>query len=75
MINCMCSDPECRINGCRTLRLMTRQTYEHPQGGIMPKGCVCPPGSEQTCQRSDCGRKDFQTRTYGTSSATGGVPQ
>jgi hypothetical protein len=23
-----------------------------------PKGCVCPPGSEATCQRSDCGRKD-----------------
>lgn len=22
------------------------------------KGCICPPGSEATCQRSDCGRKD-----------------
>jgi hypothetical protein len=23
-----------------------------------PKGCICPPGSEQTCLRHDCGRKD-----------------
>ena len=35
-----------------------------PYGGVlMPsaqKGCICPPGSEQTCQRRDCGRKDAQ---------------
>lgn len=24
----------------------------------VPKGCICPPGSEKTCQRRDCGRKD-----------------
>jgi hypothetical protein len=28
-----------------------------------PKGCICPPTSEQTCQRSDCGRKDFVIKT------------
>ena len=22
-----------------------------------PKGCICPPTSEQTCLRKDCGRK------------------
>lgn len=22
-----------------------------------PKGCICPPTSEKTCQRWDCGRK------------------
>lgn len=22
-----------------------------------PKGCICPPASEKTCQRIDCGRK------------------
>lgn len=22
-----------------------------------PKGCICPPTSEATCQRPDCGRK------------------
>lgn len=30
----------------------------HPPG---PVGCVCPPGSEQTCQRSNCGRRDGNT--------------
>lgn len=24
----------------------------------IPKGCICPPTAEQTCKRSDCGRKD-----------------
>ena len=24
------------------------------------KGCICPPGSEATCKRSDCGRKDYK---------------
>ena len=23
-----------------------------------PKGCICPPRSEETCRRSDCGRRD-----------------
>jgi hypothetical protein len=27
-------------------------------GWITPKGCICPPGSEATCQRKDCGRKE-----------------
>lgn len=25
---------------------------------LPPKGCICPPGAEGTCQRSDCGRKE-----------------
>ncbi len=29
-----------------------------PVGTVLlpPKGCICPPGSEATCQRIDCGR-------------------
>lgn len=27
------------------------------------KGCVCPPGSELTCRRKDCGRKDCSPMT------------
>jgi hypothetical protein len=30
-------------------------------GWITPKGCICPPGSEATCQRKDCGRKEPTT--------------
>jgi hypothetical protein len=26
--------------------------------GPPPKGCICPPGSEKTCERWDCGRKN-----------------
>jgi hypothetical protein len=25
---------------------------------LPPKGCICPPTSEKTCERWDCGRKD-----------------
>lgn len=35
-------------NGCR------------PAG--IAKGCICPPGSEATCRRSDCGRKDAKSQ-------------
>jgi hypothetical protein len=27
------------------------------QIALPPKGCICPPTSEMTCQRIDCGRK------------------
>lgn len=30
---------------------------EAPAYAIPPKGCICPPGSNLTCQRWDCGRK------------------
>lgn len=46
-----------------------------PVGTILlpPKGCICPPGSEATCKRSDCGRKD-QRYTTGTAYGTGETP-
>jgi hypothetical protein len=25
----------------------------------LPKGCICPAGSDVTCQRPDCGRKPY----------------
>lgn len=25
---------------------------------VLPKGCICPPGAEETCKRSDCGRHE-----------------
>ena len=36
----------------------TRWTQNHgDQAATIARGCVCPPTSEQTCQRWDCGRK------------------
>lgn len=29
----------------------------------LPKGCICPPASEKTCQRKDCGRRDWPARS------------
>ncbi len=58
-MNCMCSDPWCRVNGCRAYRQMVQ-----PAGyGAITKGCICPPGSAATCKRSDCGRRDY---SFGT---------
>lgn len=34
-----------------------------PQITFPSKGCICPPGSEETCKRSDCGRRDPQITT------------
>lgn len=31
-----------------------------------PKGCICPPTSEKTCLRWDCGRKPAQITGAGT---------
>ena len=33
---------------------------------LPPKGCICPPTAEKTCQRWDCGRKSPQVTTSGT---------
>jgi hypothetical protein len=33
-------------------------SFPYPSIPPIPKGCICPPGSETTCQRKDCGRKD-----------------
>lgn len=30
-----------------------------------PKGCICPPTSEQTCERPDCGRKLWKPSAAG----------
>ena len=29
------------------------------------KGCICPPTSEQTCKRPDCGRKPYERAAGG----------
>jgi hypothetical protein len=35
-----------------------------------PKGCICPPTAEQTCQRWDCGRKSVPVSVTGTITTT-----
>lgn len=64
-INCCCSSPDCLANGCRQLREAARNSIY--QVAPPPKGCICPPGSEATCQRGDCGRKNISVSATGVS--------
>ena len=43
--------PACVLRGCQ--QAMSHQQYVAP-----PRGCICPPTSEQTCQSPTCPRKD-----------------
>lgn len=45
--------------GCSGACRWQPQTPEQQRGfaDLPAKGCICPPGSEKTCQRWDCGRK------------------
>ena len=61
---CCCSDPDCRLNGCKMMRPSPVMSPPFGTIGIIhhtPVGCVCPPTSEQTCQNSDCPRQDVKT--------------
>lgn len=37
------------------------QYYVQPMYGGIPKGCICPPKSEKTCEAEDCPRKKQYT--------------
>ena len=54
---CMCSDPDCRLHGCKQMR--SHPIIQSPWA-IPPElvGCICPPTSEQTCQRTNCPRQN-----------------
>lgn len=60
MYTCWCADPYCRVNGCRIANDLRKQPAPERVPLVIPpvpKGCVCPPTSEQTCQNPQCGRK------------------
>ena len=47
MTACACALPDCLQNGC----------IRHRQAAVTLRGCICPPTSEITCKRWDCGRR------------------
>jgi hypothetical protein len=66
-IACQCAAEECRLYGCRSMRMM-HPNYRPPfYQGIWPghtypvqptqHGCICPPGAEKTCQGPMCPRR------------------
>ncbi len=54
----MCTDNRCQHRCMAEPPTQRPGNVTYPQWTPPPKGCVCPPTSEQTCQRKDCGRKD-----------------
>ena len=51
--------------------MVDRPDYPRLEPGMwahtpVPKGCICPPASEKTCQRIDCGRKSPPTVSAGS---------
>lgn len=68
---CQCSSPDCRQFGCQIMRRQMQNTPTQvlPQQAIWnqphmpavyvhPRGCVCPPGSEKTCEGIGCPRQN-----------------
>ena len=56
----------CHTYGCRGTCKNEQKQYGAPilpTDTPTPKGCICPPTAEQTCQRDDCGRKPPPPRT------------
>jgi hypothetical protein len=59
---CCCSLEECKRTGCIRQRGALSPFAPVARPGLyaaLPNvGCICPPRSEETCQRKNCGRKD-----------------
>ena len=81
----MCHRTEC-IRGCTKTVTCAEPAWRGPYApsgpntgspsGVWdqrPKGCICPPTSEMTCQRPDCGRKAQQVVTRAYTASSGGV--
>jgi hypothetical protein len=51
---CACTLPDCLLNGC----------VRNRQAAAPPRGCICPPTSENTCKRWDCGRRNPGAATF-----------
>ena len=67
LFNCACALPECLLHGC----IRARQTSPV----TVTRGCICPPGSEATCQRWDCGRRSPGSATSVSNASAPGTPE
>jgi len=62
------------INGCNGA-CASHQFPPPYQADPPPKGCICPPGSEETCRRFDCGRRDLGVSVTGTATEIRVIPE
>jgi hypothetical protein len=63
MSNCgPCGNYLCTRYGCqRTAPCNPPGIYQLP---VQPRGCVCPPGSEQTCKGTACPRQPIKAAEW-----------
>lgn len=61
--------PHCHWSsgGCNGKCMPTHPPFE---AFTQTKGCICPPTSEQTCKRFDCGRKSNPVSATGIATYT-----
>jgi hypothetical protein len=64
---CMWPDCTCRPGnqspGWQPLPAPPLPYQNFPPFDQRPRGCICPPGSEETCKGSDCPRQPAKTYT------------
>lgn len=59
-----CANYLCVVRGCSGACKGKKAKPDYPWSvPISQRGCICPPTSEQTCLRKDCGRKDPQPQS------------
>ena len=54
---CQCANVVCAQFGCQRARQYGYWPAMPPMQQLPQRGCICPPGSEQTCQGHMCPRK------------------
>ena len=52
-----CGNVNCAIYGCQKHKNQPQHVVVAAPYPLPPKGCICPPTSEQTCQSELCPRK------------------
>lgn len=65
---CGCVSEGCRRYGCR----LNRQQWNQVSIPQTPRGCICPPTSEQTCKANFCPRKSSSTASPDQAPSTSG---
>jgi hypothetical protein len=55
---CYCADVTCSQFGCKQFRGSRGAVDNAFWNAPPPRGCICPPGSEKTCEGTGCPRQN-----------------
>lgn len=56
---CACMGPQNGEPLCPCQMRLARQHFHIDPAPLLPRGCICPPGAEKTCQGFSCPRQGF----------------